>query len=258
MVARGVWKVTKGTVSTVGKVGGILIPDGDETKAPPPKKGEKQKIGKPYKIAGIWYYPELDPTYVEVGIASWYGPNFHGKPTANGEKFDMNKLTAAHRTLPLPSYVRVTNIFNGRSVVLRVNDRGPFASNRILDVSRRAAQLLGYKDKGVQEVRVELVNPDGSKVDRPKAEKRVADSSQNGELFVQVGSFSSLGAAKKLLPKLKGLTAKAKVRKVKVGRDNVYRVRVGPFTSYNKAQNALASVQGRGFYEARIFTGAIG
>ncbi|MGY8986661.1 MAG: septal ring lytic transglycosylase RlpA family protein, partial [Sphingomonadales bacterium] len=232
------------------------IPDGDETEAPPAKKGEAQKIGKPYKIAGIWYYPAKDPDYEEFGMASWYGPNFHGRPTANGEKFDMNKLTAAHRTLPLPSYIRVTNLANGRTVVLRVNDRGPFANDRILDVSRRGAQLLGYKDKGVQKVKVELVNPDGSKIKKAIAE--VGSSGGSGGMFVQIGSFASSGAANDLLPKLKGLGAKAQVQKARVGRKNVYRVRVGPFTSSNKAQAALNSLQNRGFYEAKIFTDAIG
>src|SRR5262245_12419431 len=99
------------------------------------------KVGKPYQIAGSWYYPAVDYDYTETGIASWYGPDFHGKDTANGEAYDMNALTAAHRTLPMPSMVRVTNLENGRQIVLRVNDRGPFARSRIIDVSRRASQL---------------------------------------------------------------------------------------------------------------------
>ena len=101
------------------------------------------KIGNPYQIGGIWYYPAEDYEYDETGIASWYGAAFHGKTTANGGVYDMNALTAAHRTLPMPSYVRVTNLENGRSLVLEVNDRGPFAKGRIIDISRRGAQLLG-------------------------------------------------------------------------------------------------------------------
>ena len=100
------------------------------------------KIGNPYKINGLWYYPKVDYDYTETGIASWYGPNFHGKTTANGENFDQNLISAAHRTLPLPSLVRVTNLENGRSIRVRVNDRGPFAHGRIIDMSRRGAQLL--------------------------------------------------------------------------------------------------------------------
>lgn len=115
------------------------------------------KVGNPYQIKGVWYYPQEDYSYDETGIASWYGPNFHGKPTANGEVFDENAITAAHRTLPMPSFVRVTNLDNGRSLVVRVNDRGPFAHSRILDLSRRAAQLLGFEDKGTAKVRVQVV-----------------------------------------------------------------------------------------------------
>ncbi|PIW28605.1 MAG: septal ring lytic transglycosylase RlpA family protein [Rhodospirillales bacterium CG15_BIG_FIL_POST_REV_8_21_14_020_66_15] len=115
------------------------------------------KIGNPYQIAGTWYYPAEEWDYDETGIASWYGDDFHGKNTANGESYDMNDLTAAHRTLPMPSFVRVVNLENGRSVVLRINDRGPFAKGRIIDVSRRAAQLLGFRDKGTARVRVQVM-----------------------------------------------------------------------------------------------------
>lgn len=115
------------------------------------------KIGKPYQIDGAWYYPAEDYSYAETGIASWYGSDFHGKYTANGELYDMNDLTAAHRTLPMPSLVRVTNLDNGRSIVIRVNDRGPFARGRIIDVSRRSAQLLGFEKIGTAKVRVEIM-----------------------------------------------------------------------------------------------------
>jgi rare lipoprotein A len=120
------------------------------------------KVGDPYQIQGAWYYPAEDWNYVETGIASFYGgersgTDFHGKLTANGELYDMNSLTAAHTTLPMPSLVRVTNIENGRSIVLRVNDRGPFARGRIIDVSRRAAQLLGFEGQGTARVKVELM-----------------------------------------------------------------------------------------------------
>ncbi len=117
----------------------------------------RYKVGDPYKIAGVFYYPTVNYGYVETGIASWYGPDFHGRPTANGETYDMNALTAAHRTLPMPSIVRVVNLDNGRALALRVNDRGPFARGRIIDVSRRAAQLLGFRYRGTARVRVEIM-----------------------------------------------------------------------------------------------------
>jgi rare lipoprotein A len=127
--------------------------DGKALILPP---GVTYKVGRPYKIAGAWYYPAEDYGYIEEGMASWYGPNFHGKRTANGEIYDMHALTAAHRTLPLPSIVRVTNLENGRVVRLRVNDRGPFKNNRIIDVSRRGAELLGFLEAGITRVRVEV------------------------------------------------------------------------------------------------------
>ena len=117
----------------------------------------KYKIGNPYQIKGVWYYPAVNYSYVETGIASWYGPNFNKRPTANGELFDMNKVSAAHRTLPLPSMVQVTNLENGRSIRVRVNDRGPFAHSRIIDMSRRGAQLLGFSRKGTTRVRVRVL-----------------------------------------------------------------------------------------------------
>lgn len=115
------------------------------------------KLGRPYQIGNAWYYPKADYNYDETGIASWYGPGFHGKPTANGEAFDQNALTAAHRTLPMPSMVRVTNLDNGRSLKVRINDRGPFKNGRIIDLSRRAADLLGFRRRGTAKVRVEIV-----------------------------------------------------------------------------------------------------
>lgn len=117
----------------------------------------RYKVGSPYQIKGAWYYPAEDYDYTETGIASWYGPKFHGKQTANGEIYNQNDLTAAHRTLPLPSAVRVTNLENGRSIVLRINDRGPFARGRIIDVSRRGAQLLGFERNGTAKVRVDIL-----------------------------------------------------------------------------------------------------
>lgn len=120
------------------------------------------KVGQPYKVGDVWYYPAVDYGYRATGVASWYGREFHGRPTANGETFDMNGITAAHRTLPLPSMVQVTNLENGRAIRVRVNDRGPFAHGRLIDLSRRAAQLLGFYRKGTAKVRVDIL-PDESR-----------------------------------------------------------------------------------------------
>ncbi|MDN3719355.1 septal ring lytic transglycosylase RlpA family protein [Roseibium salinum] len=124
---------------------------------PVPKGGGRAIVGKKYKIAGKWYYPKHDPDYEKVGLASWYGPTFHGRKTANGEIFDRNALTAAHTTMPLPSYARVTNVANGRSMIVRVNDRGPFHGNRVIDLSERAATMLDTKSAGIGKVKVEYV-----------------------------------------------------------------------------------------------------
>lgn len=127
--------------------------------APVPKGGGVRKIGDPYVAAGETVVPRKDPDYDRAGTASWYGEMFHGRKTANGEIYDMDALTAAHPTLPLPSYVKVTHLGNGRSLVLRVNDRGPFARNRIIDLSRRAAKLLGIHKAGTGPVRVSYLRP---------------------------------------------------------------------------------------------------
>jgi peptidoglycan lytic transglycosylase len=124
---------------------------------PAPNQNGYYKIGNPYQIDGAWYYPSIDWNYDQTGTASWYGSDFYGKYTANGEVYDMNALTAAHRTLPMPSIVQVTNLENGRSIQLRINDRGPYAKNRIIDLSRRAAQLLGFENTGTAQVEVKLL-----------------------------------------------------------------------------------------------------
>jgi len=124
-----------------------------------PRGGGTYKVGRPYQVAGRTFVPQHDPDYVEVGTASWYGTAFHGRMTANGEVYDVSAWTAAHPTLPLPSYVRVTNLENGRSMVVRVNDRGPFADDRIIDVSAAVAAKLDFKGEGTAKVRVEYVGP---------------------------------------------------------------------------------------------------
>src|ERR1700754_2295490 len=124
---------------------------------PVPKGGGTYRVGKPYTVGGRVYTPEEDVNYRADGIASWYGDDFHGRLTANGEVFDMGSLTAAHPTLPMPSYARVTNLRNGKSLIVRVNDRGPYHGNRLIDVSNKAAELLDFKGNGVAKVRVEYV-----------------------------------------------------------------------------------------------------
>jgi rare lipoprotein A len=128
-------------------------------KGPVPWGGGRHHVGKPYQVAGMWFTPKEQPNYDKTGVSSWYGEDFNRRKTSNGEYFDMNRLTAAHATLPLPSYIKVTNVQNGREVVLRLNDRGPFVGTRILDVSKAAADELGFKNQGKATVRVQYIGP---------------------------------------------------------------------------------------------------
>lgn len=139
--------------SVYGPASPRVATEGDDI----PRGGGSYKVGRPYQVAGRWFHPEVNKSYDEVGVASWYGPKFHGRQTANGEIFDRHAITAAHPTLPMPSYVRVTNVNNNRSIIVRVNDRGPFARNRIIDLSERTADVLGVRNQGVARVRVEYV-----------------------------------------------------------------------------------------------------
>ncbi|MFM9943063.1 MAG: septal ring lytic transglycosylase RlpA family protein [Hyphomicrobiaceae bacterium] len=132
-----------------------IIADG----SPIPKGGGYYKVGVPYRISGRWYYPKEDPTYDQRGIASWYGDDFHGRKTANGEIYDMHGLSAAHPTLPMPSYVWVTNEANGRTLLVRVNDRGPYAHDRVIDLSRAVARAIGSEGRGLAQVRVRYAGP---------------------------------------------------------------------------------------------------
>jgi rare lipoprotein A len=132
-----------------------VVADGE----PVPRGGGSYRVGNPYTINGRTYYPEENPRYRAEGIASWYGADFHGRQTANGEVYDMDAISAAHPTMPLPSYARVTHLENGRSIIVRVNDRGPYAHDRIIDLSKGAAKALGAHGQGVARVRVEYVGP---------------------------------------------------------------------------------------------------
>ena len=227
--------------------------------------GGVYKIGNPYKIMGKWYYPKEDYKYSEVGMASWYGEDFHAKKTANGEVYDMNTLTAAHRTLPLPSIVKVTNLENGRSLVLRVNDRGPYAKERIIDISKRGAQLLGYKTKGITKVRVEILAdeskalkaallgqevPEVSNIKVMKTASSEANST-NTAYYVQAGSFSQKDLADDLCSRLSKF-GKSNVKEALVSGATFYRVRVGPFSYSEEAEVMLGKIRNYGIYDARI------
>jgi rare lipoprotein A len=241
----------------------------------PPSRTENwdnYKVGASYKIKGKLYKPKEDEKYKEVGYASWYGPKFHNKLTANGEIFDRHDISAAHRTLPMPCMVRVTNLENGKTLLVRVNDRGPFEDGRILDLSERAADLLGFRDKGVAKIKVEFdkvqtakLFHDNHDVDAPPTprvqtarhhtsprettmEARLHSYDQH---FVQTGSYSSRDSASSIA---KGLNKVGNVRieEAELRGSILYRVKVGPYKTQEEAGKALEQVAYLGFDDAII------
>ncbi len=183
------------------------------------------KVGKPYQIAGRWYYPKEDYNYSETGIASWYGEDFNGKRTANGERYNMNTLTAAHRTLPLPCIVKVTNLQNGRSVVVRVNDRGPYVKDRIIDLSKHGAQLLGYMGQGTAKVKVEIMEKESralkaAMLNEPQAQQQEALAAAESAIpapSLYESSAERVEISKEESEKMAAVYASAGDNKVKMG-----------------------------------------
>jgi rare lipoprotein A len=242
------------------------------------------KIGQPYEVKGVRYTPEPDYNYDRTGIASWYGQEFQGRYTANGEVYDLNDLTAAHKTLPMPCIVEVTNMANGRALRLRVNDRGPFADRRIIDVSRRAAQLLGFEGAGTAEVRVRVLRNESIAAE----EQVIRESGQNPEIlaaalahqpsqprtmlaraeppmsypqtvaprpqrrvYVEAGTFYEKQYARRVGSAVSPLGSVAIVTISDRGTP-FYRVQLGPFASDREAEAARARLRGGGYREARV------
>ncbi len=161
---------------------------------PGSEKLGRYKVGNPYQIGGKWYYPKADLDYDETGIASWYGPGFHGRDTANGERYDQNDLTAAHPTLPMPTLVEVTNLENGRVLNVRINDRGPYKNGRIIDLSKRAAELLDITRNGTAKVRVRVLRDESlqlAAVAQGKSPEMLAQARSDAPPAVPVASVSA-------------------------------------------------------------------
>ncbi|WP_421791602.1 septal ring lytic transglycosylase RlpA family protein [Hyphobacterium sp.] len=213
----------------------------------------EQKIGRPYTINGRTYVPARDDDYDEIGVSSWYGPNFHGRPTANGEIFDQNELSAAHPTLPIPALIEVTNLENGRTQVLRLNDRGPFARDRILDVSRAAAIELGFLQQGTARVRVRYLGPpDGVAAAGSVAPSRIiAANTATGRFRVQAGAFSQRANAEALRRRLSS-QGDASIERVRSRGRNIYRVFVGDDLPRSEADRLSRSLGRFGVYDARV------
>ena len=247
--------------------------------APPPPQEGTYKVGEPYDIDGVVYRPAVDEEYDEIGIASWYGPKFHGRRTANGEFFDMNTVSAAHQTLPMPSMVRVVNLENGRSLAVRVNDRGPFVRGRIIDMSRRAAQLLGFRYKGTATVRVNIMPEESrraaeiAKRTPPAASAAVpadgvvfeplpgragpveaaslpAPGAPAGRVYIQAGAFLDPENADRLKQSLAPFGRAVVARRGAA--PLLYRVLLGPFADIARARSLLPAVSARSRTDARI------
>lgn len=226
------------------------------------------KIGKPYQVAGITYYPADDRTYTETGVASWYGPGFHAGATANGETYDQDDLTAAHRTLPMPSWVEVENLDNGRKLTVRINDRGPFAKDRIIDLSRKSAQLLGVDRVGTARVRLRRVYPEGlpstpplppvvvaaapvanvTTVALPPAAPAAPATAPGPRWLVQVAALADGGR----VDWLKGFLSSFGPVLTESLPGGLTRVRLGPFSNETLASAALAQVRAAGYGDARM------
>jgi len=243
------------------------------------------KLGAPYEVFGRLYVPEDDRTYDRRGIASWYGPAFDGARTANGETYNQLDLTAAHPTLPMPSWVEVTNLDNGRRIVVRVNDRGPFVEGRIIDLSRRAAELLGVDRTGLAEVRVRRVFPEGdwarhtpplvqpggpprtrvtladavpytraqlaARTDSAASDRAARPAAREetaGRHWVQVAALADRGRAETLARRLAGFGPAATV----AAPEGLWRVRLGPFATATAAAAALARLRAGGWDDARL------
>ena len=183
-----------------------------EVGKPVPKGGGRVVLGGSYSVAGKLYTPRENPRYSKTGLASWYGEAFHGRLTANGEIYDVNGLTAAHPTLPLPSYARVTNLQNGRSLIVRVNDRGPFAHDRIIDLSSRVADMLDVKNKGTAQVKVDYVGPaqmDGMDERKLLASYRARDDSGGSMLALNRDRQPAVVLASAPMPRVRPVLAGA-------------------------------------------------
>lgn len=253
-----------GTTPSVSELGDLFEEqDGAPDRHPPdlariadatPRVEPLSKWGNPssYMVNGKRYHTlHTSRGYVERGIASWYGTKFHGRRTSSGERYDMYAMTAAHKTLPIPTYVEVTNLENGRKVIVKVNDRGPFHSNRIIDLSYVAAHKLGILGAGTGRVEVHAIDP---RAPAPAPKTRVADASpEAANLYLQVGAFMSRRNAESLQARLRN-TAQTPIQ-ISPALSNqvtVYRVRIGPIRTVQEADRLAENLAGLGLGEPRV------
>lgn len=230
------------------------VPDAVPVWEPLSRQGNRS----PYTVRGIKYHiADISKGFEEFGYASWYGLKFHGELTSNGEVYNMYAMSAAHKNLPIPSYVRVTNLDNNKQVIVRVNDRGPFHEGRVIDLSYAAATKLGYAKKGTARVKVELIRPEKRNVTSGAGE--ALDVEDKVAHFIQLGAFSSLSSAEKMLSQVKRdyQASESFIASAAVGSSIIHRVRVGPFFSESEAQSSLKKIRSNGFSGAQIIQRAI-
>jgi len=215
-------------------------------------------------VAGRKYTPmQSVSSYDESGVASWYGADFHGKNTANGESYDMHTLSAAHKTLPMPTLVRVTNLENDRTVIVRVNDRGPFVKDRLIDLSQAAAKELGYLNQGTARVRVQTLDQ------KPLLQAAASPATQAanavpvhitplkqqtaaGNIFVQLGAFSSQENANQLRDQMLQQYPNTALHAKQIATQTFYRVRIGPFSHMHEIEKTMISLQNSGYNKAIV------
>ena len=227
-----------------------VTPPGVDTTDAIPRREPRSAHGNPpfYRVLGKRYTVlASEEGYLERGVASWYGPTFHGESTSNGEKYNMYGMTAAHKTLPLPCYARVTNLKNGKSVVVRINDRGPFVSNRLIDLSYSAAQKLDMLKEGTTLVEVRALT-----VQEPDNLTRSAETPPPS-LYVQVGAFADQSNAQRVLSRLKsGGLGSAFILSPPDGQPQLYRVRLGPVSSVPEFDTLAAKLKALGYPDSRL------
>lgn len=236
--------------------------DVSDVKDAVPRDEPRSKYGNPknYKVLGKWYsVKQSSKGYAEKGVASWYGNKFHGHRTSSGETYDMYAMTAAHKTLPLPTYVRVTYLENGHSVIVKVNDRGPFHENRIIDLSYAAAKKLGYTSKGTGVVEVVAINPKTFQKQQqyqPETKRPSAFSTypakSNYKLYLQVGAFTSQKNATRLKKRLHRMFKARRIHSNFASDKNIYRVRIGPLASVEDADKLSVFLNNKGIPTTQI------
>lgn len=257
------------TLSACGSVPNVgdIFEDGDSAPSnPPPNISSvpnavprvlpRSRYGNPksYVIRGVRYYPiKSSKQFVERGIASWYGTKFHGRKTSNGERYDMYAMTAAHKTLPLPTFLEVTNLKNGRKIIVKVNDRGPFESNRILDLSYTAAHKLGILGKGTGLVEIRAIDPSASARPKPVPVRSASAQPKPINMYLQVGAFADRSNAENLRARLSGdMQAPVKINAAGKPAATLYKVRIGPIQTVEDADRLAENLASLGIGAPKV------